>query len=344
MGHIAKKRTPQLQTKIEDVINPLLFTIPFALVSILISTIFTSAAGTSTPRIQSFSDIYEPSAVIQINSTTVFIAEDEGDRPLLRATITENKGILTLVPDRLPQLPVKVDDLEAVTMGKGGQIFLITSHTARKNGKHKKKRQRLLQLTLKNNTISSLTHTDTLLKDIRQYLQKSSSLNQIALATINIEGLTFDPLQKNLLIGLRAPLHNKKSIALILKNPYALKDGKQPVFADTPIFLDMQGSGIRAMAYNHDLNLYILAGEIKNKKGKLRPKLWAWDGIPGHQPSKIRLPKLKGIKNIEGITPLHFNGSNYLLLVCDDGNKDDNKGAHYIILNSRTLPPGSNKR
>jgi len=317
--------------------NPLLCTIPIVLLSILLSTPLLSATETPLSRVQSFADIYEPSGVIQIDPNTVFIVEDDGDRPLIRATITEKKDGLTLVPDRLTQLPVKVDDLEAVTIGKDGQIFLITSHTAKKNGKHKKKRQRLLQITLKNNTISSLTHTDTLLKEISQYLKKSSPLNQIALAAINIEGLTFDPLQKDLLIGLRAPLHNKKSVVLVLKNPYGLRNGEQPVFADTPIFLDMQGSGIRAMAYDHGLNLYILAGEIKNKKGKPRSRLWAWDGKPDHQPSKVRLPKFKGIKNIEGITPLQFNGSNYLLLVCDDGNKGKNKGAHYIIINSSDI-------
>ena len=326
--------------------NPLLCTIPILLFSILLSVTFASTARTVPPIIQSFADIYEPSGVIQIDPNTVFIVEDEGDRPLIRAAIAEKKNGngLTLIPDRLTQLPVKVDDLEAVTIGKDSKIFLITSHTAKKNGKNKKKRQRLLQLTLKNNTISSLTHTDSLLKDIRHYLQKSSPLNQIALAAINIEGLTFDPLQKNLLIGLRAPLRNKKSIILTLKNPYDLEKDEQPVFADTPILLDMQGSGIRAMAYDHSLNIYILAGEIKNKKGKPRSRLWAWDGTSDNQPAKIRLPKLKGIKNIEGITPIHFKGSNYLLLVCDDGNKGENKGAHYIIFNSKNLRTGSDKR
>ena len=317
--------------------KPLLCAIPIILFSILLNTVLISATETASPIIQSFADIYEPSGVIQIDPNTVFIVEDEGDRPLIRAAIAEKKNGLTLIPDRLTQLPVKVDDLEAVTMGKDGKIFLITSHTAKRNGKHKKKRQRLLQITLKNNTIYSLTHTDTLLKEVRQYLKKSSPLNQITTAAINIEGLTFDPQRKNLLIGLRAPLHNKKSVVLVLMNPYGIENGGQPVFADTPIFLDMQGSGIRAMAYNHNLNLYMLVGEVKNKKGKLRSRLWTWDGKLGHQPSKARLPKFKGIKNIEGITPLHVNGSNYLLLVCDDGNKEKNKGAHYIIINSNDI-------
>jgi len=324
---------------------PLFFTFSLILLSIIASATLLSATVAATPPlIQSFSDIYEPSAVIQIDSTHVLIAEDEGNRPLIRATITKKKNGLTLVTKRLTQLPVTIDDLEAATSGKDRKIFLITSHTAKKNGKHKKKRQRLLQLTLKNNTISSLIHTDTLLKEIRQYLKKSSPLNQIALAAINIEGLTFAPQRKNLLIGLRAPLHNKKSVILVLMNPYGIENGEQPVFADTPIFFDMQGSGIRAMAYDHDLNLYIFAGEAKNKKGKLRSQLWTWDGKSDHQPAKILLPKLKGIKNIEGITPIHFKESHYLLLVCDDGNKGKNKGAHYIIINSRNLQPGSDKR
>jgi len=325
--------------------KPLFFTFPLILLSIIANATLLSATVAATPPlIQSFSDIYEPSAVIQIDPTYVLIAEDEGDRPLIRATITEKKNSLTLVTKRLTQLPVTIDDLEAATSRKDGKIFLITSHTAKKNGKHKKKRQRLLQITLKNNTISSLTHTDTLLKYIRQYLQKSTSLNHTNLTTINIEGLTFDPLQKKLLIGLRAPLHNKKSIILILKNLYGLEKDKQPIFSASPILLDMQGSGIRAMAFDHNLNLYILAGEVKNKKGKLRSRLWSWDGKPDHQPVKLQLSQLKGVKNIEGITPIHFNGSNYLLLVCDDGNKDENKGAHYIIFNSKNLQPGSDKR
>ena len=51
----------------------------------------------------------------------------------------------------------------------------------------------------------------------------------------------------------------------------------------------------------------------------------------------IWLFKKYRIKSIEGITPLYFNGAHYLLLVCDDGDRKKEQGAHYVLIDTKEL-------
>ncbi len=313
-------------------------TLLVVLISILYSTIFPAKVFAGKPLIQTFSGIYEPSAIVQITPTTLLIGEDDGKRPLISASIVRGKNGPVLETSRLPQLHVSVKDIEGAALGKDKQVFLITSHSDKKGKKHNPARKQLVQITLKGNQITSQRHADTLLPGIRKKLASTNAFKQSSLKTINIEGLTFDPTQEKLLIGLRTPLHNKKSIILTLNNPYNLiSKGQHPVFTDNIIILDMQGGGIRAMAYDRTLGIYLLANEIKNKKRKMHSRLWAWDGTADHPPSRVRLPKMKKTKNIEGIVPIQFNNSHFILLVCDDGNKKQKKGAHFIFVNTRDI-------
>ncbi len=287
--------------------------------------------------INSFAAVYEPSGAVQLADGTLFLIEDEGDRPIVFSSLIPTKKGPKLSSVRTAGIDSTVEDLEGVARGKDNAIYLITSHAATKKGKHKKKREQLLGLNVQAQEITQLQSVGNLLLHIRQHLKTSLDLKRDELESINIEGLSFDPSREKLLIGLREPLHEGKSIILTLSNPYALVHGGQQPHFNELITLDIEGAGIRSLTYDPHLSRYLLAGEMENRKGKLRSRVWVWDGIIDHPPVRVRLPKMKGIKNIEGITPVYFNGAHYLLLVCDDGDRKKERGAHYVLIDTKEL-------
>ena len=289
-------------------------------------------------QVSTFSEIYEPSTVIQLPDGLILIAEDEGDQPLHLSRLVNLEGDLKLEPVQLPKIDPVPDDLEGSDLGKDGAVYLITSHSINKKGKRKKKREVLARLTFKNGKISEYTAYDGLLIPLKKALEANSEMEAAGFQQLNIEGLSFDSSRKRLLLGLRAPLAGNKAIILVLENPYTIfSEGQAPRFQQKNIYLNLGGGGIRSVAYDSRRKVYLFANEIPNKKGKLRPAVWAWDGNPRSSPARVALPKLKGIKNIEGITLVQFQKKKYLLMVTDDGARKRKEGAHYIFLDTSAL-------
>jgi len=288
-----------------------------------------------------FSHIYEASGVVSSPEGDILIVEDDGSNPLRvtqfkRGSDLKGKSLKTPV---VLQLSTPVDDLEGVAVGKDETIFLITSFSVTKNKKkRKKKRQRLIQLKIRNGKIIRELHFDHLLTPIIQQLLKGQLVEKTTADTLNIEDITFDKNKKHLLIGLRSPLIGDKAIILVLENPYDIfSRAVKPRFSSLNITFSIGGEGIRGLTYDHSLDVYLIVNEIRNKKGKLRPALWVWKGNPAYQPTRVSLPKMKKVKNIEGITPVEVQNKTFFLLVCDDGNRKKGKGSHYILLGAEVL-------
>lgn len=303
----------------------------------LLSLPFCNAAD-AKQQASTFTMIYEPSTAIQLVDGRVLIAEDERDQPLfLSSLISANSGP-DLEPVQLQEIDIALSDIEGSALGKDGAIYLITSHSTKKKGKRKKKREVLTRLTFKDGKISDTKAYHDLLAPMSKALEGESKIAAANLQQINIEGLCFDSSKNRLLIGLRSPLAGDKVVILVLENPYALfTDGEEPRFHQKKIYLDIGGGGIRSLTSDPERRAYLLVNEIPNKKGKLRPALWSWDGKPDSTPDKVKLPKLGGIRNIEGITLVKFNKKTYLLMVADDGDRKKKKGGHYWFLDTSIL-------
>ncbi|MFW2368557.1 MAG: DUF3616 domain-containing protein [Desulforhopalus sp.] len=243
-----------------------------------------------------------------------------------------------LEPVQLQEINGALDDLEGSALGKGGEVYLITSHSTNKKGKRKKKREVLSRLTFKDGKISDNTAYYNLLAPMRKVLEGESKIDAARLKQIEIEGLCFDNLQEKLLVGLRSPLAGNMAVILVLENPYTIfSKGQDPKFHEKPIYLNIKGGGIRSMTYDPERKAYLLVNEIPNKKDKLRPAVWSWDGKPDSSPIQVQLPKLRGIRNIEGITLTKLKKKTFLLMVGDDGNRKKKEGAHYWFLDTSTL-------
>ena len=285
-----------------------------------------------------FADIYEPSTVVQLADGSVLIAEDEGDEPLFLSRVAGDGKDLKLEPVQIKEIDGALNDLEGSGLGKDGEVFLITSHSTNQKGKRKKKREVLTRLVFKDGKVSEKTFYGDLHQSIQKTLKKVHGIDDATSRQLNIEGLTFNSSKSSLLLGLRSPLAGDKAIILVLENPYALfSKGQSPKFKQDKISLDIGGGGIRSITYDSRRKVYLVANEIPNKKGKLRPALWAWDGKVHSSPVQVSLPKMKGMKNLEGMNFVKFQKKTFLLMVFDDGDRKKNKGAHYSFLDASML-------
>ena len=288
------------------------------------------SVAADSPLINRFSHIYEPSGVICLPGGDLLVIEDDGSNPLYIIPIVDNSAGFLGTPEEM-RLSTSVDDIEGITSGRNETIFLITSFSPTKKNKRKKKRQRLLQFQINDDKIIREFHFDNLLPYLIGHLANEKYVGSKGADALNIEGITFDRKKEHLLIGLRSPLRKGKAVIVVLENPYELlSDRDIPVFSPRNIILDLGGEGIRGMVYDDLRNGYLITNEVRNRKGKLRPGLWFWE--PSRKPVRIPLPKMKGVKNIEGIAPITIASRHFLFLVWDDGERKRKKGAHYILI------------
>jgi hypothetical protein len=277
-----------------------------------------------------FAKIYEPSGILQLADGRLLLIEDEKARPFSLCRLEDRDGQLAIGQPIPYDYSGAADDLEGLAGGPDGWIFAITSHTPAGGGGADQDREKLLRFKV--GPAGRLEHYQEYGGLLPALLSALKAVDPMV-STINIEGLCFDHDRGKLLIGLREPVVAGKSLLLTLENPEGLfVRGESPRIAREVIRLDLQGGGIRAMAYIPALDGYLLANETVGEAGKPRARLWLWDGIAGHEAHRLRFPGSGKVKNIEGVGQVLAQDRALLLLVCDDGNRQKDEGAHYRFL------------
>jgi len=104
---------------------------------------------------------------------------------------------------------------------------------------------------------------------------------------VNIEGLSASADGKSLLIGFRNPIPQGKAILIALNNPMSVVlEGLAPSFS-SPLFLDLNGLGIRSIDYLSWLDRYLIIAGARD--GSEKSRLFYWSGVAegvqelGHQ-------------------------------------------------------------
>ncbi len=274
-----------------------------------------------------FAKIYEPSGVLQLADGRLLLIEDERANPFSLCHLENQAGEPSVGQPVSCDFKGIADDLEGLSHGPDGWLYAITSHAPAGDGTAARERQRLLRFQVSaRGGIEAYQEYDGLLAALLPPLQALAP----AVSTINIEGLSADRDGKKLLIGLREPVVSGASLVLSLENPEGLfVRGESPRLDPEVIRLQLRGGGIRAMVYIGGLDGYLIANEIVLENGKLRACLWLWDGIAGHEARRLHFPGSGKLKNIEGISPVRLEDRSLLLLVCDDGKRQQGDGAHY---------------
>lgn len=303
--------------------------------------------ATQTPSntsILKFNQIYEPSGVQQLADGRLIVIEDEPKRPLhiLKPTkdgrMSENKSLNMLLRIAFNK---KLDDLEAITTGPDGYLYATTSHKRNKKGERRSEREQLIRFKIEGSKIVDTGIVTNLLDAIDEtgILGKVNKKGIGGVYNIDIEALSFD--QKNrLMICLRNPQADGKSVILTLENPIGIFKNKEALkISKTPILLDIQGGGIRAMSYDPKLKGYLLTNEIytNNINNKKHSQISFWEGTANHQPVPIKLPSLINMENVEGITPVTIDGEPKILLISDNGDLKANRPANYLLLEYEQL-------
>lgn len=285
-----------------------------------------------------FDGVYEPSAVQHVAGSNFLLVEDERGRILHHLKLAEGKKV-DLQATIMDSFTLKeVEDFEGLVKGPGNTFIAAASHSRARDGSRKESREQLVQFHFDGRAVTELKRVEGLRDSLIQEVQKLGlSLKEVD-TQLNIEGIAFSPSGKNLLLGLRAPLVGGKAVVLQLLNIDELILGRGTAqFAPEPYLLDLGGGGVRGMGWSETSGHYYFTTEARNKKDKMRARLYRWDGKRGNEPRRLTFPGLKNLKNIEGVSFFSYRGEEKLLLVCDDGEQEEKKGAHYAIISVKDL-------
>ena len=318
------------------------------LASILLKALlfFYPAAGTEvTPQLDAsglgtLNAVYEPSAVQQLADGRVLVAEDEEQRAM---------NIMTVAPDgSLSENPVaslqltrsfgrKLNDVEGLTADDKGFVYAVTSHSSDTSGKRDPTREQLLRFRVNGNMAGDIAAVTNL----RDEMVKSPVLDAAFKARMNasvnfdeldIEGLAYDNSTRSILLGLRTPMAGKSSIIVPIVNSEAMfTSNASPVFGQ-PIFLDLNGGGIRSLYFDPVLSMFVIANEINDTAGNKQAQIWTWSGNHKDKPVKIDTPELSPLQNIEAVDSITVNGTIKMIFMADEGDAKKAVHARYVVL------------
>ena len=284
--------------------------------------------------------VYEPSAVQQLPDGRVLVVEDEEQRAM---------NVMSIAPDgSLSENAVaslqltrsfgrKLNDLEGLSADDKGFIYAITSHSADTSGVRDPTREQLLRFRVNGNIAGDVANINTL----RDSLEKSPVLDaafrahtnaSVSFDELDIEGLAYDNSKDSLMLGLRAPMAGKLSVIVPIINPEQMfTNNVAPVFGE-PIFLDLNGGGIRSLYFDPVLGVFVIANEINDPAGNKEAQIWTWTGQAADKPVQVDTPELSPLKNIEAIDSITANGTIKMVFMADEG--DAKKGIHarYMML------------
>ena len=301
------------------------------------------------PDYNRFRTIYEPSSAASLSDGRIVIVEDESLRPLHLLTPDSTLDFQSKALTTASLIDVvsgkgkaeKLDDLEGLAIDKQDTVYAITSHSRTASGKRTPGREKLVRFRLDGNEIVDLrVYTDltgelaaafpALDRAVRERTVKQSK-------DLNIEALGLSADGRRLLIGLRSPVVDGRALIVVVENrDDVFERGGLPLFAPEPWYLDLDKGGIRALAYDPELEGYLIISQREDQKGKPF-KLWFWPGDPAVKPRRVSIAGVENINRAEGITPIVQNGERRLMIVFDDGNRLRRIGGHYRIVDYADL-------
>lgn len=296
---------------------------------------------------QLYDGVCDASAAIAIGTSHFLVAEDESDVLSLYRNDSFGDGSVRHFDfsARLRTDPGRESDIEGAAR-IGDRIYWITSHGRNGKGKLRRNRYRLfatdvvgtsndLELTWvgrydhlirdmlnaqswanpnapdTQRTISHLTRATRLSeKTVRDLAPKDEGLN--------IEGLTALPHGSGLLIGLRNPVPEGNALIVNLRNPNALVARQDSIaHFGPPIYLNLSGLGVRAMAYAPRIRKFLLIAGPAKTKGVF--KLFGWEGPGGASPKLLGELKTEKGSNPEAIVV--YSNNSRIQVLHDEGSK-----------------------
>jgi len=289
--------------------------------------------------------IHEPSAIQQLEDGRFLVVEDEKQYPFSLVTLgTDGRvGSKPLSMDALAEDDgfAKLDDLEGIALDRAGFIYAVTSHSRDGDGDEKKSRDKLVRFRIEGDHVVAprvIQGIKPALTAAHPVLAAAAAIRDVKSdAGLNIEALDMSPDQQRLLIGLRSPLFEHRAIIACVENLAEMFDAEQPPrISETLLTLDLGGNGIRGLAYFACLDGYlVIAGPVAREAVQFQ--LWFWSGQPGAPARAVSVPGLPGFARAEGISPALIDGRQRIVMVNDDGSREETRFARFLLLDPEQL-------
>jgi hypothetical protein len=289
--------------------------------------------------------IYEPSAVQQLPDGRFLVVEDEKKHPFSLVTINPDGSVVaTSLSPGLAEAGDdfrKLDDLEGLAIDRSGFIYALTSHSRDGDGDEKKSRDKLVRFRLTDGHVDAPRVVKGLklaLVAAHPALAHAAGIREVKDGGgLNIEALEIRPDQQALLVGFRSPLLDGHAIIASIENPAAIfETGEPPRIAATLETLDLGGNGIRGMSHIPLLGGYLItSGPVAREQ--VHFQLWFWSGRSGDPARRVTAPGLQGFEHAEGVCPAVINGRQQIMIVSDDGSREEGRFARYLLLDPEKL-------
>jgi hypothetical protein len=303
----------------------------------------------AAPQFLPLTGLYEPSAIQQLPDGRFLVVEDEVDHPFSLVSFGSDGAVYShaLSPGWFEgnQEFWKLNDLEGLALDAQGWIYAMTSHSRNSAGEEKKARDKLVRFRIEGNKVTAtqvLTGVKPALTATHPVLAAAALISDVKGAGgLNVEALEITPDRAQLMIGLRSPLQDGRAIIARLDNPVGVFEAGEPArIAPRLDTLDLGGHGLRGLSYVPALGGYVLiSGPVAREATPFG--LWFWPGGPEDAARPIRVPGLAGFERAEGVSPALLDGRPQLILVSDDGSRDDGRFGRYLRLDLDQLQIGA---
>jgi hypothetical protein len=300
---------------------------------------------TDSPGFLPLTGIFEPSAIQQLPDGRFIVVEDEKEHPFSLVSIGADGSVAAFVPEpsaaETDPAFAKLADLEGVCIDRAGQVYAITSHSRDAEGAEKKSRQKLVRFRIAGNRIVApvvVTGLKPALTAAHPVLAAAAVIADVkAEGGLNIEALEITPDEGRLLIGFRSPLLDGRAIVASVDNPVAMFDAQEaPRIAAALDTIDLGGNGIRGLSYVATLGGYlVVSGPVAREQVQFQ--LWFWSGERGAPARRVTVAGLPGFEHAEGISPAVIDGRQRVLIVSDDGSREEGRCAGYLLLDPGQL-------
>ncbi len=286
--------------------------------------------------------LYEPSGIVQLSDGRLLIVEDEKEVPFTLLTATDRQAFSTQ-PLRLISFlmelsgisPISVlDDLEAVTIAADGYVYAITSHSRTQAGNRKQRRELLVRFRVNGERATDIDTITSLRGAITAVNTELDRAGRARENNLNIEGLAYDNAGNRLLIGLRQPVIDGLSAILALPNPDSAFSENEAEMLKL-ILLDLDGEGIRALAFDPLLNGFLIISRREEKDADF--SLWCWSGAENQAPRRARIEGQPDLSRAEGLAFINYDGTANIMIVFDNGRKSRGRLAEFLLFSHDLL-------
>jgi hypothetical protein len=260
---------------------------------------------------------FESSGVIQVPGADGVLFVDDGRSGECFWVRLDGSG-RQAGPIKTVFIDASVEDPESITFD-GYHFYIAGSQSDPKAGK----RNALVRFNF-DPTSAAVSNLEKI-EDLRGFLLKSmpelkaESEKAGAEGGLNVEGITWDPDNQRLLLGLRSPMAEDQALVLPIRfkdlnGPFVIEN-LEPA-APEAIKLRLGDLGIRDIHYDSRLKSFLIIAGAPKEREKGGYTLWSWDGRPGEQGLR-RIMALDPRLKPEGITRVEAGGEDFVFVVFD---------------------------